>query len=163
MEAYSNGIASIRHHETGRIHEIEGDMLDWEIVDGDERQMGPEYHHEAAFEHPELGKIVWGLWEYPIGVENYRKTDAGPHEVVEDLDYGLLHTREDSDNWFEPPPPDDPFAVFMDSYHGSSDLPATAAISYTAWCFRIRSRRWKPTWATRSRMRYFATGRRCSG
>ena len=37
MEAYSDGIASIRHHETGRIYEIEGDTLDWEIVDGDER------------------------------------------------------------------------------------------------------------------------------
>jgi len=122
MEAYSNGIASIRHHETGRIHEIEGDVLDWEVVDGDERQMGPEYHHEAVFEHPELGKIVWGLWEYPVGVENYRKTDAGPHEVVEDLDYGLVHTKDDSDEWFEPPPPDDPFAVFMNSYHGTSDL-----------------------------------------
>jgi hypothetical protein len=122
MEAYSNGTASIRHRETGRIYDIDGDMLDWEIVDGDERQMGPEFHHEAVFEHPELGKIVWGLWEYPVGVENYRKTDAGPHEVVEDLDYGLLHTKDDSDEWFEPPPPDDPFTVFMSSYHGSSDL-----------------------------------------
>ena len=129
MEAYSNGIASIRHHETGRIYEIDGDMLDWEIVDGDERQMGPEFHHEAVFEHPELGKLVWGLWEYPVGVENHRKTEAGPHEVVEDLDYCLRHTQDDGDDWFEPPPPDDPFTVFMDSYHGSSDLLAQSGSS----------------------------------
>jgi hypothetical protein len=122
MEAYSEGIAKIRHHQTGQIYEIEGDMLDWEIVDSDERQMGPEFHHEAVFEHPELGRIVWGLWEYPVGAENDRKTDAGPHEVVEDIDYGLAHVEEYSDEWFEPPPPDDPFTVFMDSYHGSSDL-----------------------------------------
>lgn len=122
MEAYSDGTASIRHCETGRVYAIDGDMLDWEIVDSDERQMGPEFHHEAVFEHPELGKIVWGLWEYPVGVENYRKTDAGPHEIVEDLDYGLLHTKDDGDEWFEPPPPDDPFTFFMSSYHGSSDL-----------------------------------------
>lgn len=122
MEAHSEGIARIRHRETGQVFEIEGDMLDWEIVDSDERQMGPEFHHEAVFEHPELGKIVWGLWEYPAGVENYRKTDAGPHEVVEDLDYGLLHTKDDIDEWLEPPPPDDPFTVFMSSYQGSSDL-----------------------------------------
>jgi hypothetical protein len=122
MEVYSNGIAKVRHHASGRIYEIEGDMLDWEIVDSDERQMGSEFHYEAAFEHPELGKVVWGLWEYPMGIENYRKTDGGPHEVVEDLDYGLVHTKDDSDEWFEPPPPDDPFSVFMSSYHSSSDL-----------------------------------------
>lgn len=122
MEAYSHGVASIRHRQSGLVYEIEGDTLDWEVVDGDERQMGPEFHHEAALEHPELGKLVWGLWEYPVGVENYRTTDAGPHEVVEDLDYGLQHVREDSDEWLEPPPPEDPFAIFMGSYHGSSDL-----------------------------------------
>jgi hypothetical protein len=129
MEAYSDGIASIRHRETGQVYEIEGDMLDWEIVGSDERQMGPEFHHEAAFEHPELGKIVWGLWEYPVGIENYSKTDAGPHEIVEDLDYGLRHVREDSDEWFEPPPPDDPFTAFMNSYHASSDLLAQSGSS----------------------------------
>jgi hypothetical protein len=57
MEAYSNGTARIRHRETGRIYEIDGLMLDWEIVDSDERQMGAEFHHEAVFEHPELGQI----------------------------------------------------------------------------------------------------------
>jgi hypothetical protein len=129
MEAYSNGTARIRHRETGRIYEIDGLMLDWEIVDSDERQMGPEFHHEAVFEHPELGRIAWGLWEYPVGAENDRKTDAGPHEVVEDIDYGLAHAEEYSDDWFEPPPPDDPFTVFMGSYHGSSDLLAQSGSS----------------------------------
>jgi hypothetical protein len=122
MEAYSVGTASIRHSQTGLVYEIEGDELDWDVVGSDERQMGSEFHYEAVVEHPELGKIVWGLWEYPVGIENYQKTDAGPHEIVEDLDYGLQHVREDSDEWLEPPPPDDPFTVFTNSYHGSSDL-----------------------------------------
>jgi hypothetical protein len=122
MQAYSEGVAKIRHRETGQIYEIEGDMLDWEIVGSDERQMGSEFHHEAVFDHPVLGKLVWGLWEYPVGIENYQKTDAGPHEVIEDLDYGLLHTRDDSDEWFEPSPPEDPFTFFMNSHHGSGDL-----------------------------------------
>ena len=53
MEAHSVGTARIRHRETGQIHEIDPDLLDWEIVGGDERQMGPELHHEAVVEHPE--------------------------------------------------------------------------------------------------------------
>lgn len=65
--------------------------------------MGLELHYEAVVEHPELGKIVWGLWEYPVGIENYQKTDAGP--------------------------PDDPFTVFLNSYHGSSHLLAESGSS----------------------------------
>ena len=51
--------------------------------------MGSEIHYEATVEHPELGQITWGLWEYPVGIENHHETDAGAHEVVKDFDYGL--------------------------------------------------------------------------
>jgi hypothetical protein len=122
MEVYCSGTARIQHRSSGRIYEIDSDLLDWEMVGSDDRQMGPEYHHEAAVDHPDLGKITWGLWEYPMGIENYRETNVGPHEVVEDFDYGLEHTGDDSDEWFEPAPPDDPFAMFMSSFRGSSDL-----------------------------------------
>jgi hypothetical protein len=105
MEVYCNGTARIKHRETREIHEIDGDMLDWSIVGSDERQMGAEFHYEAVIEHPELGKMTWGLWEYPVGAENYRETNVGPHEVVEDLDYGLEHTQDDSDEWLDPAPP----------------------------------------------------------
>jgi hypothetical protein len=122
MEVYCNGTARIQHHSSGRIYEIDGDLLDWEIVGSDDRQMGPELHHEAAVDHPDLGKITWGLWEYPMGIENYRETNAGRHEIIEDFDYGLEHTPDSVDEWLDPVPPDDPFTIFMSSYHGSSDL-----------------------------------------
>jgi hypothetical protein len=108
MEIYCNGTARIRHRETGQIYEIDGDMLDWGVVDSDDRQMGSEFHYEATIEHPELGKITWGLWEYPLGIENYRETNAGPHKVVEDIDYRLEHTQGDSDEWLDSAPPPQP-------------------------------------------------------
>jgi hypothetical protein len=122
MEVYCNGTARIQNHSSGRIYEIDSDLLDWEIVGSDDRQMGPEFHHEAAVDHPDLGKITWGLWEYPMGIENYRETNAGRHEIIEDFDYGLEHTPDSVDEWLDPVPPDDPVTIFMNSYHGSSDL-----------------------------------------
>jgi hypothetical protein len=122
MEVYCNGTAHFRHHLSGHTYEIDSDLLDWEIVGSDERQMGPEFHYEAAVDHPDLGKITWGLWEYPMGIENYRETNAGHHEIIEDFDYGLEHTPDSADEWLDPAPPDDPFTIFMSSYHGSGDL-----------------------------------------
>lgn len=71
MEVYCTGTARIRHSATGAIYEIEDDELDWDAVGGDKRQMGPEIRYEAVVHHPELGKLIWSLWEYPIGIENY--------------------------------------------------------------------------------------------
>ena len=123
MHVYCNGTARIRHRSSGEIHEIDSDLLDWDVVCSDERQMGPELHHEAVIEHPELGKLSWGLWEYPEGVENHQETNAGPHHVVEDFDYGLEHDGpEYDDEWLELPPPDNPFAQFQTSYRESTDL-----------------------------------------
>jgi hypothetical protein len=31
--------------------------------------MEPETHYEAVLEHPELGKLTWGIWEYSLGTE----------------------------------------------------------------------------------------------
>ena len=77
MQVYCKGTARIRHHATGEIYEIESDELDWDAVGGDERQMGSEIHYEATVEHPELGKLTWGLWEYPLGIESHHETNAG--------------------------------------------------------------------------------------
>ncbi len=77
MHVYCNGTARIRHRSSGEIHEIDSDLLDWDVVCSDERQMGPELHHEAVIEHPELEQLSWGLWEYPEGVENHQQTNAG--------------------------------------------------------------------------------------
>lgn len=122
MEVYCKGTARIRHHTTREIYEIESDELDWDAVGGDERQMGSETHYEAVVEHPELGELTWGLWEYPEGIENYQNTDVGPHEVVEDFDYGLEHGEPEPDDWVDYPVPENPFTVFMNSYHHTGDL-----------------------------------------
>jgi hypothetical protein len=89
MNIYCRGTARIRDRVTGKIHEIVSEELDWDAVSGDERQMGPEIHHEAVLEHPDLGALNWSLWEYPVGVENYRETNVGEHEVIKNFDYGL--------------------------------------------------------------------------
>lgn len=122
MEVYCRGTARIRHSVTGNIYEIECDELDWDAVNSDERQMGPEIHYEAMLDHPELGKLTWGLWEYPSGIENFHETNAGAHEVIEDFDYGLDHGKPDPDEWVDYSVPDDPFTIFMNSYHHTGDL-----------------------------------------
>lgn len=89
MGIYCNGIARIRHQETKNDYTISSQDLSWECIETDERGMGPENHHEAMFEHEELGTISWHLWEYPTGAESHRDTNANGHEVIEDFDYGL--------------------------------------------------------------------------
>lgn len=84
--------------------------------------MGPALHYEAALDHPQLGELTWGLWEYPIGIENHHDTDAGGHEVVEDFDYGLEHEEPEPDEWVDYDVPSNPFSIFMDSYRQTSLL-----------------------------------------
>ncbi|WP_244608663.1 hypothetical protein [Bradyrhizobium algeriense] len=69
-----------------------------------------------------LGELTWGLWEYPVGLENYHETNAGPHEVIEDFDYGLEHGGPEPDEWVDYSVPDNPFSIFMSSYHHPGDL-----------------------------------------
>lgn len=122
MEVYCKRTARIRHQTTGEIHEIDSDELDWDAVGSDERQMGPEIRYEATIEHAALGLLSWGLWEYPVGIENYQKTEVGPHELIEDFDYGLEHSEPEPDEWGDYSVPDDPFTIFMSSYHHTGDL-----------------------------------------
>ena len=122
MKIYCRGTARIRHRVTGEVHEIGREELDWDAVGGDERQMGSEVHYQAVVEHPDLGALNWSLWEYPVGVENYRETNAGEHEVIKDLDYGLEHEEQEPDNWIAYRLPDNPFTVFMASYQQTSEL-----------------------------------------
>lgn len=122
MEVYCRGVARIRHASTGEIFEIECDELDWDAVGGDERQMGSEIHYEAAIDHPELGDLTWGLWEYPVGIENHHITDVGRHELIEDFEYGLEHGEAEPDDWLDYEAPANPYRVFMDSYHHTGDL-----------------------------------------
>ena len=94
LEVRFAGTAKIAHRTTGREFEISADDLDWQQVAGDERQMVTEYHYEAELDHPELGPLSWALWEYPVGMENHRETDANGHRVITDFDFGLEHSPE---------------------------------------------------------------------
>ena len=94
---YVQGKARIRHAETAVIYEIDADQIDFEAVASDERGMGPETTYSAVVLHPQLGQLLWNLWEYPVGAENQRESDVGPHELLEDIDFGLQHEPPDDD------------------------------------------------------------------
>lgn len=83
MSINASGVARIRHADTGEVYTIEADELDWDTVAADERQMGTEVAHAATIDHPELGQLTWTLWEYPLGMENDREVDIGPHQMLE--------------------------------------------------------------------------------
>ena len=121
MRIYCKGTARIKHSATGVVYDMEADELDWDVVGGDERGMGPEIYHEAVVEHPELGLLTWSLSEYPVGIHNHNQTNPGKHEIVEDFDYGLKHEAE-LDIWADYDLPDNPFTIFMESYHRTGDL-----------------------------------------
>jgi hypothetical protein len=90
VKLYCRGTARIKDKVTGIVYDIECAELQWD-ESADDRKMGPETLHEAKVEHPNLGTLVWSLWEYPQGVENDRKTDVNGHEIVTNIDFGLEH------------------------------------------------------------------------
>ncbi len=97
----TRGKARVRHATTGVVYEIEPDELDWQEVGAEDRDMGVEVSYSAQVEHPDLGPLTWWLWEYPMGMENDRETDVGPHELVENfsisLSDGSAEEEEDED------------------------------------------------------------------
>lgn len=122
MQIYCRGTAKFRQAETDTIYEIECKELDWEDVGGDERHMGFETHYEATIDHPALGLVSWNLWEYPEGVENNKETNVGKHAVIDDFDYGLEHEIPEPDDWLNYAAPENPYRIFMHSYHQTGDL-----------------------------------------
>lgn len=94
MQTYCNGVCVIAHKTTGTLYEIDRSDIEFDAVGQEERGMGPETHWSALFDHPQLGQLVWDIWEYPAGAENMKQTDAGGHRIVVDFDYGLGHTRD---------------------------------------------------------------------
>ncbi|MEP2758942.1 MULTISPECIES: hypothetical protein [Alphaproteobacteria] len=84
-----HGKARIRHAETGEVYEITPDMIDFQSVGSEERSMGAETTYSAVVDHPQLGQLVWSIWEYPEGAENDRETDVGQHELLENVDFEL--------------------------------------------------------------------------
>lgn len=99
MKVFCNGTARIQHKETGIVYGIECEELDWDEQGIGEGPMGGESQHKAALEHPHLGNLVWTLGEYPVGAEDYRKTDVGEHKLLENFNYHLEHEPEPPDSF----------------------------------------------------------------
>ncbi len=102
MHVSTTGAARIKHRESGLIYEIDADELHWDAVGSDERQMGLEILWEAKTSHPFLGDLVWKLWEYPAGIENYQDQELNGHELVENFDISLEHDPEEPDEFDDP-------------------------------------------------------------
>ena len=101
MEIYCYGTARVRHAVTGEVYSIAADELDWQDAGGDERPMGPAFHHEAMVEHPELGLMSWGVWEYPEGAENMTESNVGQHILVED--FSITSIRQAREQYLQGP------------------------------------------------------------
>ena len=81
----------VRHSRSGLVYEIESDELEWDVEGGDEGQMGGRNRWYAEVQHNELGTLVWSLWEYPVGAEEYQDQDLNGHVLVKDFDIYLAH------------------------------------------------------------------------
>lgn len=117
----TSGSAKIQHNITKQIFIIEIDELEWDLVTSDERQMGQYVQYEAQVEHEDLGILKWELHEYPLGVQDYRNTDVGEHHLIRDLNYKLTN-EPNFDDWVDYQASDDPYTIFIDTYHHTNDL-----------------------------------------
>lgn len=123
MYVECSGVAVVRHGDTGVEYEVSHEELDWETsVSDPDRDMGPEYLHEAAFEHDELGTLTWHIWEYPLGMKSSDATDVGGHELVSNLHFDLQHDSVDPEEWLDYAVPENPHTVFLNSYLHTSEL-----------------------------------------
>lgn len=72
---------------------VKPDQVDWEsdVFDPD-RQMGAEYYHigttTVVVEDTEY-TITWTIYEYPKGILNDQKIDAGGLRVIKDIQWRL--------------------------------------------------------------------------
>ena len=97
----ASGTARIRHAETGEVFEVDSDLLDFDIAQAEERGMGPETTYVAVVDHPELGQLVWSVWEYPVGAINDFATDVGPHTLLRNVELSITNDRYGGPGAFE--------------------------------------------------------------
>lgn len=79
MGIVCKGKAVFQDSQSGQQVMIDADNLDWECVGSDERQMGAENCYQAEYEVQVGGRthtITWSVYEYPVGVFNYRTSTA---------------------------------------------------------------------------------------
>lgn len=118
----ASGTAVIKHAKSGYTYEIDSNILDFEVVAIDDRQMGPETTYAAILHHPQLGELSWHLWEYPVGMENDKDTDVGPHELIENIEFDLGH--EPSDDFEEEEDRQNRVDMLVEWFHQNYEDPA---------------------------------------
>ncbi len=94
------GIARLKIPETGEVFQVYPDDLEWEIVEADERQMGPELYYCAKFslysEQEEFEvEVEWNVWEYPIGDINHTDFEVRDCELLENFAQFYSDSLED--------------------------------------------------------------------
>lgn len=91
MRVETSGTTIIEHKDTSVQYEIDAKDIYWELVDASERSMGAELRYEGTIEHVKLGALTWSLWEYPIGIQNYKDRDIGDHKLIQEFEFDLEH------------------------------------------------------------------------
>lgn len=71
----------------GCLEEIGASEFDFEIVEKDEREMGPEIHYSAKLERvcpncDEMFSIEIEIWEYPMGALNHVEVTATNGKIL---------------------------------------------------------------------------------
>ncbi len=90
MHVEATGTATFRVNATNVVVTVSASDLDWDCQGNGEGDMGPKLVHSADFD-VDGHTVTWSIWEYPVGVENYTKTDV-PDGLTKltDFDYGLV-------------------------------------------------------------------------
>lgn len=97
MHIRTLGTARIQHRETGEVHELDPEDLEWETAGVSEEPMGAEIEHRARLIHADLGELSWSLWEYPEGLENHQSYQLNGHLLLENFDISLEHAPADEE------------------------------------------------------------------
>ena len=95
------GIARVKVPETGEVFQVYPDDLEWEIVETEERQMGPELNYCASFsfssEQNEFEvEVEWNVWEYAIGFINHTDFEVRDCELLENFSDFSSDSLEDN-------------------------------------------------------------------
>ena len=91
------GKVAIQHADSGVIYEIDGDDLEFEIDEKNQRERGIEIIYLAEFNHPELGNLTWKVWEYPINKIQKFYQNIGAHKLLGDIDFRIEGDTLDED------------------------------------------------------------------
>ncbi len=84
------GIAVIRHADTGKAYTIDKDLLNFERTDSISHDGDVMIGSFAVIQHPQLGRLTWTVWEYPIRFQNDDETNVGPHKIIKNFAFQFM-------------------------------------------------------------------------